>query len=550
MIDILPEAVRQALVQHDLENLIEVVMDLGRLPEGRFRKKRFELLGNQQITHNDLNHVIKHIGHFTSDNRAGIPRTLHRISALRNRQGEVVGLTCRVGKVITGTIECIKDLVESGKSLLILGPPGMGKTTKLREIAKLLADDQKKRVVIVDTSNEIAGDGDIPHPAVGRSRRMQVSSPEKQKEVMIEAVENHTPEVIIVDEIGTEAEALASRTIAERGVILIATAHGSTLESLIKNPMLSDLIGGVQTVTLGDDEAKRRASQKTVLERENKPTFDICVEMRDHSTMAVYPDVAEAVDHILRGWTIFPEVRRVDDKTGTVRILQSDVKALPDVINEEIQANEIAESIEKNQYHHPSPSINQAADFRIFLYSVNRAYVDRIIQRLHLKNVTTTNHIHDANAIIALRGSARPGSKIVQLAEDYEVPVYIVKTNTMPQIQRVMREALQTKDGAFTDLLVEEGQENETELALQEAREAIEQILEKGEIIELAPRRSFIRRLQHELIEKSELISISVGDEPNRHIKILPPKATENSDRTDVKKDITQKTEELETQSS
>ncbi len=510
-------------MQHDLENLIEVVMDLGRTPEARFRKKTFKTISNKQVSHDDIEHVVKQIGHFTSDNRAGIPRTLHRISALRNRQGEIIGLTCRVGKAITGTIECIKDLVDSGKSLLILGPPGMGKTTKLREIAKRLADEGKKRVVIVDTSNEIAGDGDIPHPAVGRSRRMQVSSPEKQKEVMIEAVENHTPEVIVVDEIGTEAEALASRTIAERGVILIATAHGSTLESLIKNPMLSDLIGGVQTVTLGDDEAKRRATQKTILERENKPTFDVCVEMRDHSTMAVYPDVAEAVDHILRGWTIFPEVRRVDDKTGSVRILQSDVKALPDLVNEEIQANEIAEVIERNQQQSTVRS-QSSEDFRIFLYSVNRAYVDRIIQRLHLKNISTTNHIHDANAIIALRGSARPGSKIMQLAEDYEVPVYIVKTNTMPQIQRIMREALKTEDGAFTDLLVEESHENETELALQEAKEAIDKVIESNEAVELAPRRSFIRRLQHEIIEKEELLSTSVGDEPNRRIKILAPK--------------------------
>ena len=306
---ILPPPIQEALHTADLDQMIEVVLDLGRPPEARFRKRKYMTLSETPITRDDLEHVLAQLSPFTSDNRAGIPKTLHRISAIRNRVGEVVGLTCRVGKAITGTIACIEDLIETGKSILLLGPPGVGKTTRLREIASLIADRMGKRVVIIDTSNEIAGDGDIPHPSVGRSRRMQVSQPDQQKAVMIEAVENHTPQVIIVDEIGTEAEAQAARTIAERGVTLIATAHGSVLENLIKNPVLSDLVGGVQVVTLGDDEAKRRSSQKTVLEREKPPTFDICIEIRDQSTLAVYPDVAEAVDHLLRGWTIFPEVR-------------------------------------------------------------------------------------------------------------------------------------------------------------------------------------------------------------------------------------------------
>ncbi len=519
LIDVLPERIRKNLYQQDLSSLIEVVMDLGRRPEARFRGGRFVELSDNQVTFEELNHVIKGVGHFTSDNRAGIPRTLHRISALRNRQGEIVGLTCRVGRVVTGTIDSIKDLVESGKSILFLGPPGVGKTTRLREISKMMADDLKKRVVIVDTSNEIAGDGDIPHPAVGRSRRIQVSSPEKQKEVMIEAVENHTPEVIVVDEIGTEDEAQASRTIAERGVTLVATAHGSTLENLIKNPVLSDLIGGIQAVTLGDEEAKRRATQKTVLEREKKPTFDICIEIRDYNTLAVYPDVAEAVDHLLRGWTIFPEVRRVDSETGATRILQSDVKVMPDFA-ESTDIQDLQTAVMERKVK-ASLSAN-GNEFRIFPYSISRAYIERIIERLNLSQVSITNHLYDADAVIALRGSARPGSKMLQLAADYEVPVYIAKTNTMPQIQRAMREAMNADAGTFAEKIAEEGG-NETDSALREAEEAIEKMAESEEPIELAPRRSYIRRLQHELVEKNNLMSVSVGDEPNRRLKILPP---------------------------
>jgi len=518
LVNVLPPKIQTALAEQDLDALIEVVMDLGRVPEARFRGNRFITLGTDLITEVEIDHVVRNIGAFTSDNRAGIPRTLHRISAIRNRQGNIIGLTCRVGKAITGTIECIKDLVDTGKSILLLGPPGVGKTTKLREISKMIADEQKKRVVIVDTSNEIAGDGDIPHPAVGRSRRMQVDSPEKQKEVMIEAVENHTPQVIVVDEIGTDEEAQAARTIAERGVILIATAHGSTLENLIKNPTLSDLIGGIQSVTLGDDEAKRRASQKTVLEREKKPTFDICIEIRDQQTLAVYPDVAEAVDHLLRGWTIFPEMRKVDHEKGTMRILQSDVAALPDFAEQKQQA--LLAEVQRQ----PVTVDGGKPDFRFFLYGLNRAYVERIIERLHLQNVLVTNQLYDADAIIALKGSTRPGSKIAELAKDYEIPIFVTKSDTMPQIQRAMREALNAEAGAFADKIAaeEDPHENETQLALQEAETAMTTVRTSNEAVELKPRRSFIRRLQHELVEKNDLRSVSIGDEPNRRLKILP----------------------------
>jgi len=541
---------QQALALTDLDNLVEVVLDLGRPPEARFRGGRYQAVLPDAVTYLELEMVTRSLSAFTSDNRAGIPRTLHRISAIRNRQGTVVGLTCRVGKAITGTIASIEDLIRTQKSILFLGPPGVGKTTRLREVAKLLADDAHKRVIIVDTSNEIAGDGDIPHPAVGHARRMQVSSPDQQQHVMIEAVENHTPEVVVVDEIGTTEEAQAARTIAERGVILIATAHGGSLENLIKNPILSDLIGGIQAVTLGDEEAKRRASQKTVLEREKKPTFDICIEIRDHGTLAVYPDVAEAVDHLLRGWTLFPEVRKTADD-GHVRVLQSDVRALPElhapaaVMQTELalgtpvngipfQRNEANAEAEVDEHQairlnlqHLSGQLQQHGTtttpgvFKLFLYAVSRHFVEKIIERLQLRSLMITNQLYDANAIIALRGSARPGSKIAQLAQTYDIPIIVAKANTTPHIQRAIREALQEQQGSLSNLLLETTPENETDMALKEVETAIDQFLQGGQPVELAPRRSFIRRLQHEVVEKHQLHSISIGDEPNRRLKIV-----------------------------
>ncbi|HYI23067.1 MAG TPA: AAA family ATPase, partial [Candidatus Limnocylindrales bacterium] len=294
-------------------DLIEVVMDLGRPPEARFGAGGEEVLLDREVTEEDIQYVIDHIGSFGEDNRAGIERTLHRISAIRNRSGKIVGLTARIGRAVFGTIEIIKDLVESGQSVLIMGRPGIGKTTMLREAARVLADEIDKRVVVVDTSNEIAGDGDIPHPGIGRARRMQVRTPDHQHAVMIEAVENHMPQVIVIDEIGTELEAAAARTIAERGVQLIGTAHGNNLDNLMLNPTLSDLIGGIQSVTLGDDEARRRRTQKSVLERKAPPTFDVVVEIQSRDRVTVHPDVAETVDAMLRGDPVAPELRWRDE---------------------------------------------------------------------------------------------------------------------------------------------------------------------------------------------------------------------------------------------
>lgn len=529
LIDILPERIRRALQNLELDDLIEIVMDLGRTPEARFAEGPIQMLGDQQVTLEEIHHVVQHMGYFTSDNRAGIPRTLHRISAMRNRQGDIVGLTCRVGKLVTGTVKPIQDLIQSGKSILLLGRPGVGKTSRLREVAKLLADEDQKRVVIVDTSNEIAGDGDIPHPAVGRARRIQVPDRDRQKETMIEAVQNHTPEVIVIDEIGTEDEALAARTIAERGVMLVATAHGHTLENLIKNPMLSDLIGSIQTVTLGDDEAKRRASQKTILERAKKPTFDVCIEIRDRYTLAVYPDVAEAVDHLLRGWTLFPEIRKVDSETGDTRVLKTDFEVMPGHVLEQEPDELVAHRFNPADMAEPHPRDNTPMptgqeEYRLFLYGISKSFLDRILERLNLHHVRVTKNIYDANAVVALKGNARPGSKILKLAQDYEIPVFYAKTNTMPQIQRALREALDTETGAFAEQIALSSVEDEMGLALQEAQQAIETAMAESRPVELAPRRSYIRRLQHELVEKHHLTSVSVGDEPNRRLKVLPPK--------------------------
>lgn len=340
---------------------------------------------------------------------------------------------------------------------------------------------------------------------------------------MIEAVQNHTPEVIIIDEIGTQDEALAARTIAERGVMLIATAHGHTLENLIKNPMLSDLVGGIQTVTLGDEEAKRRASQKTILERAQKPTFDICIEIRDRNTLAVYPDVAEAVDHLLRGWTLFPEIRKVDAETGATKVLRTDFEVMPGAIAEQEGALTQEESSEHVRDMAALP-VNQE-EYRVFLYGISKSFVDRILERLNLLHVRVTKNVYDANAVIALKGNTRPGSKILKLAQDYEVPVFYAKTNTMPQIQRALREALDAEAGTFAEQLARTPVEDELELALQEAREAVDLAIQGACAVELTPRRSYIRRLQHELVEKHHLTSVSIGDEPNRRLKILPPKS-------------------------
>ncbi len=327
LLAVLPPGLAAQIKEDERGQLIEVVLDLGRKPEARFTD-RYEYLREEVISREDLDFVESRLGEFGGDNRAGIPATLHRISAMRNRRSVIVGLTLRVGRAVMGIVDILHDLITGGESVLLMGRPGLGKTTLLREMARVLADEEGKRVVIVDTSNEIAGDGDVPHPAIGRARRMQVPRVEAQHDVMIEAVENHMPEVIVIDEIGRLEETLAARTIAERGVQLIATVHGNTLDNLVANPAMSDLIGGIQAVTLSDEEARRRGTQKTVLERKAPPTFDVVIEMIERDKIAVRRPVVDVVDALLRGYPAPPEIRWRDEN-GNLQSEQSEAPAPP-----------------------------------------------------------------------------------------------------------------------------------------------------------------------------------------------------------------------------
>ena len=507
LLEIMPEKIKHHLEGQDLSGLIEIVLDYGRLPEARFFNGKRVDLDIEQVTLGDINYAVDRVGDFTSDNRAGIARTLHRISCVRNRKGEIIGLTCRVGRTVTGTIDHIKDFIESGKSILLMGPPGVGKTTKLREIARVLADDLNKRVIVIDTSNEIAGDGDIPHSGIGQSRRMQVASPEKQHSVMIEAVENHTPEVIIIDEIGTELEAQAARTIAERGVQLIGTAHGNALENLLKNPTLSDLVGGIQTVTLGDEEAKRRGTQKTILERAAEPTFQIAVEILDHQRLAIHKDVALAVDELLRGRALFPEIRKLDRKTGKFEILTK---------------KEPVSSYGQVSFSASSTDITEKV-ISVYPYAVSRGQLERVIRTLELPALVAKT-IDEADAIFALKNYAKHGAKIIELSRKHKTPLYIVKNNSIEGIQKALKELF---PDLVSDFVLEEEVnkigEVDKEAAFEEVRAAVDKVMATEKAVDLPPRNAQIRKLQHELIEEYKLESLSIGQEPKRRVRIFPP---------------------------
>jgi len=564
LLDILPLDIRQVLYQHpQRDSLIEVVMDFGRRPEARFLNQA-EYLSETEVTNEHLHYCIQRVGHFGGDNRAGIAQTLHRISAIKNRTGEIIGMTCRVGRAVYGTIGMIRDLVETGQSILMLGRPGVGKTTALREIARVLADDLNKRVVIIDTSNEIAGDGDIPHPAIGRARRMQVARPELQHQVMIEAVENHMPEVIVIDEIGTELEALAARTIAERGVQLVGTAHGNQIENLIKNPTLSDLVGGIQAVTLGDEEARRRRSQKTVLERKAPPTFEIAVEMLERQRWVVHQSVAETVDSLLRGRQPNPQVRTVNesgnvtitheapiltgllpatDDTQTYSLKQSNGwraagQMLPlsqardqNIVSREREFEQLLdESLEQtDQFGYlaqRSGPNGEDLPLHVYPYGVSRHQLEQVLQVLNLP-VVLTKEIDNADAILALRSHVKNHSKLRHIARVRQVPIHMIKANTIPQMTRVLRRLLDMDEPNTTDerelsLFTQSGSEDEID-ALEEARLAVEQIvIPKGQPVELLPRSAKVRKMQHELVEHYRLKSNSFGEEPNRRLRIYP----------------------------
>lgn len=493
---VLPEHILKALEEKEnCDELIEIVMDLGRSPEARFTKG-FCILNDQPIERNDIEYTLGRVGMFTRDNRAGIERTLHRISCIRNRVGNVVGLTLRVGRAVYGTIDIVRDIIVSGKNILFLGPPGVGKTTKLREVARVLSDEFQKRVIIVDTSNEIAGDGDIPHPAIGRARRMQVPSPEKQHDVMIEAVENHMPEVIIVDEIGREEEARACRTIAERGVQLIATAHGNSLRNLLLNPTLTDLVGGIQSVILSDEESRRRGTQKAVLERKAIPTFDIVVELRDRDTLGVYRNTAEAVDVILRNYDPRPEVRK-KTKDGAIEVFQK---------SEEIEVVDDFFRSDWNEPEHPEGKM-----LRVYLFAVSKNYMEKAISQLKA-TLEVADDLNDADIVLTLKSRYRKKTSRLREAENRGMPVHVIRSNTYSQVLRFVKDLFGLSDT----------NEKSGETGLIEAERAARQVLRENEPVELTPRNAFVRRLQHKIAERYNLFSQSIGEEPFRRVTIYP----------------------------
>ncbi len=673
-----PEIVSAIHALPEKESLIEVVLDLGRPPEARYPSSEVQLLA-REITDQDIAHVVEHIGTFGDDNRAGIERTLHRISAIRNRNGKIVGLTLRIGRAVYGTIEIIADFVETGKSILIMGRPGIGKTTMLREAARVLADEQRKRVVVVDTSNEIAGDGDIPHPAIGKARRMQVRTPSLQHEVMIEAVENHMPQVIVIDEIGTELEAQAARTIAERGVQLIGTAHGNNLDNLMLNPTLSDLIGGIQSVTLGDEEARRRRSQKSVLERKAPPTFDVIVEIQDRERVLVHGDVAQTVDQMLLGEPIAPELRWRDeegvhrsqsrpkpsaregaapdrfsgltgagtgawgrdpgwrgastyrtggyagedrlparpgfrpgqsggwrsgrggsdrgsdrgtrtqegDRPAPLNVMPGErfasppsapfvsgeiadrgpleraegaaaaaldvrardarelqrkqawraeaTKALNTLREEEgtrpVNADELLAAEEERIARMVPGELDDGADddeaafgdgsllveggtlptLRVFPHGISRKRLEQAIRDAGLP-VVIAREPDEADVAMTLRSEYRQKPPALREAEDRGIPIYVLKANTIAQMQASLASVFALEV-------------DPREAALAETEQAIGLVLKEQEPVELAPQNAYIRRLQHQMAERANLVSRSRGREPYRRVRLYPDAA-------------------------
>ncbi|MFN2108697.1 MAG: R3H domain-containing nucleic acid-binding protein [Anaerolineae bacterium] len=502
LMSVLPREIQSVLEKNGRrDDLLEVILDLGRVPTARYTDKEVVLM-ESEVTREDIDGVVERVGDFDADNRAGIARTLHRISAIRNRKGDVVGLTCRVGRAVFGTIAIIDDLIASGNSILLLGRPGVGKTTMLREAARVLAET--KRVVIVDTSNEIAGDGDIPHPAIGRARRMQVALPSLQHEVMIEAVENHNPEVIVIDEIGRELEAMAARTIAERGVQLIATAHGNTLENLLLNPTLSDLVGGIESVTLSDEEARRRGTQKTVLERRAPPTFDVLVEIQDRQRVLVRDDVAQAVDALLRGRPR-PEVLRYRDDDGEVRMEQIDWM--------EGKSDEDNEKAPPSFYNEKSRSMagrRKLKEKRIYPFGVARNRLLRAAQVLRVP-VRIVDNLGEAHVLVTSKQYYRKRPHIVLDAESRNVPVYALRASTSAQMEAFLTDLFQ----------LSEEEVDPFNLAMQETESAIQKVLGGEEqAVDLAPQNSFVRRYQHEMAEKANLTSRSHGKEPYRSVRV------------------------------
>ena len=533
LLNLLPPAIAERVRQIDRsDELLEVVMDVGRVPAARYLSGEVEL-AETKLTVADIQAVVAGLREFDSDNRSGIERTLHRISAIRNRQGKIIGLTCRVGRAVYGTTQIVEDLVLSGKSILLLGRPGVGKTTMLREAARVLAE--RRRVVVVDTSNEIGGDGDIAHPAVGRARRMQVPNPARQHEVMIEAVENHNPETIVIDEIGREQEALAARTIAERGVQLIGTAHGNTLDNLLRNPTLADLVGGVEAVTLSDEEARRRGTRKTVLERRAPPTFDVLVEIEERARLRIHADVASAVDNALRGFASVPELR-YRDAAGKLHV-EAGRSAQPSVYDSNaraarqplvVQGGQVQRAVAPSAYA-PAPAAlvtaapglppmasaqnGDAPVVKVYAYGITRTRVEQAARRLRVP-LRLVDRVEDASALLTLKSYYRRRQRPISDAENLGMPVYVLRSNTAHQIDGFLMEVFQVSSGLEADdpLLAE---------ALQEAQAGVESVRLGVRQLDLYPQDARIRRHQHELVRTAQLISHSYGKEPNRRVRIF-----------------------------
>jgi stage III sporulation protein SpoIIIAA len=553
LLAVLPESVRRALEPAEArDQLLEVVLDLGRVPEARY-PGRAVALGEAVVEGADLEAVVQQLGAFGGDNRAGIERTLHRISAIRNRTGAVVGLTCRVGRAVFGTVAMVRDLMDSGQSLLLMGRPGVGKTTALREIARVLAAELEKRVVVIDTSNEIAGDGDIPHPAIGRARRMQVARPELQHQVMIEAVENHMPEVIVIDEIGTELEAQAARTIAERGVMLVATAHGNELANLVKNPTLSDLVGGIESVTLGDEEARRRRTQKTVLERAAEPTFPLAVEMHSRHRWLVHRDVARTVDLLLRGQLPRPQVRELDGD-GRLHLRETPQPQPPGqppspsrhtpvrprsaplapVPLPDLQGgrDEPADSADAPD---PTAPISDQRPLQLCISGVSQVLLEQAIRSRRLP-VQAVEAVEEADAVLAVRQQLGRAPELRRRAQDAGVPILVIKADTLPQIQRGLERLLQRQGAnraagseAPADEHAAEGSDHQTSAtddalaALEECRLAVEQlVLPQGQPVELLPRSEAVRQMQADLAARYQLESAVFGSGRQQRLRIFP----------------------------